>query len=102
MSFHRILRVIPIHCFLAAFALGAATPPSAIIVISNETVPPAGTVQLKFSLSKPVLIAAGELAINLDPAVFGSVTMVSAFSANGDAFGLAQISGLHVDVHFGS
>jgi len=101
MSSYRMLRVIPIQCFVATLAL-YATAPSASVIISDEMVPPGGTVQLKYSLSKPGLIAAGELAVDLDPAVFGSVTAAYAFSANGDAYGLAKITGLHVDVHFGS
>jgi hypothetical protein len=59
-------------------------------------------VQLKFFLSQPSLITSGELAMDLDPTVFASVTAVSAFSANGDAAGVAQMQGLHVDVHFAS
>lgn len=101
MSFCRVLRVIPIHFVLAAFPPGAVTIPASVVV-SDETVPPGGTVQLKFSLSKPALIAGGELALDLDPTVFASVTTATAFSANGDAYGLVQITGLHVDVHFGS
>jgi len=45
---------------------GASTS-SATVVVSNEVVPPGAVAQLKFSLSKPALIAAGELAIDLDP-----------------------------------
>jgi uncharacterized protein (TIGR03437 family) len=101
MSFFFSLRVILIHLSLATFLLGATSNPISVVV-SNETVPPGGTVQLKFSLSRPALIEAGELAIDLDPALFGSIATASAFSANGDAYGLAQIKGLHVDVHFGS
>jgi uncharacterized protein (TIGR03437 family) len=101
MSFYPILRVIPIHCLLATVLLGAANTPVSVAV-SNETVPPGGTVQLKFSLSRPALIAQGELAVDLDPALFGSVITAAAFSANGDAFGFAQITGLHVVVRFGA
>jgi len=101
MSFYRVLCVILIHFSLAAFPPGAVTIPASIVV-SNETVPPGGTIQLKFSLSKPALVAAGELAIDLDPTMFGSVTTATAFSANGDAYGFAQITGLHVVVQFGS
>ena len=101
MSFCRVLRVIPIHFILATFLLGATTTP-VFVVVSNETVPAGGTVQLKFSLSKPALIAHGGLSIDLDPTMFASVTTATAFSANGDAYGFAQITGLHVVVQFGS
>jgi hypothetical protein len=101
MSFYRVLRVIPIHFALAGFVLGAAATPASVVV-SNETVPPGGTVQLKFLLSKPALITAGGLSIDLDPTMFAFVTTATAFSANGDAYGFAQITGLHVVVQFGS
>src|ERR1700724_2267642 len=97
MSFCRVLRVIPIHFILATYLLGATTTPVSVVV-SNETVPLGGTVQLKFSLSKPALIAHGGLSIDLDPTMFASVTTATAFSANGDAYGFAQITGLHVVV----
>ena len=101
MSFCRIPRVIALQVLLATLAL-ATTTSSASVSVSNETVPAGAVVQLKFTLSKPALIAAGELAMDLDPTIFGSVTSASAFSANGDAYGLVQIKGLHVDVQFGS
>jgi uncharacterized protein (TIGR03437 family) len=101
MSFCRVVRVIPIHFSLATLMLGAITAPVSV-VLSNETVPAGGTVQLKFSLSKPALIAHGGLSIDLDPTIFASVSAATAFSANGDAYGFAQITGLHVLVNFGS
>ncbi len=87
---------------LASGAAGAPSPPTAQVVVDSETAPPGATVQLKFFLSQPSLIASGELAMDLDPTVFASVTAVSAFSANGDAAGLVQMQGLHVDVRFAS
>jgi hypothetical protein len=101
MSFYRILCVIPIHFSLATFMLGVTTIPASVAV-SNEMVPPGGTVQLKFSLSKPASISAGGLSLDLDPTMFASVTTATAFSANGDAYGFVQITGLHVVVQFGS
>jgi hypothetical protein len=92
ISFYRVLRVIPIHFSLARFLLGAITTPASVVV-SNETAPPGGTVQLKFSLSRPALIATGRLSVDLDPTMFASVTTASVFSANGDAYGFAQITG---------
>ena len=40
--------------------------------------------------------------LDLDPAVFGPVTAIAAFSAAGDACGYASIHGTHVDIHFSS
>src|ERR1700722_8784733 len=105
VSFRHRFRVIAIQLAailgLAGGAAGASSP-ALQLNVSNETVPPGGTVELKFSLSQPNTIAIGELAMDLDPTVFASVTAASVFSANGDAAGVVQIQGLHVDVHFSS
>jgi hypothetical protein len=105
VSFRHRFRVIAVQlAAIIGLAGGAAGASSQALQlnVSNETVPPGGTVELKFSLSQPNSIAIGELAINLDPTVFASVTAASVFSANGDAAGVVQIQGLHVDVHFSS
>ena len=101
MSFCPIIRVVAVHVLSAVVMLGASTS-LATVVVSNETVPPGAAVHLKFFLSKPALVAKGELVMQLDPTVFGSITTACAFSANGDAYGFARISGLNVDVVFGS
>jgi IPT/TIG domain len=99
---HRLRVILPVVLALAGRAAGAPLPLTARVFVDYETAPPGGTVQLNFFLSQPSLITSGELAMDLDPTVFGSVTAVSAFSANGDAAGVAQIEGLHVDVRFAS
>jgi hypothetical protein len=88
--------------FLAAAVEGFPRSTLLQVIVGNETVPPGGTVQLKFFLVKPAQIAGGELAMDLDPSMFSSVASVSAFGANGDTAGVAQVQGLHVDVHFTS
>ena len=105
VAFRHRLRVIVLQvAAILCLAEGAAGSPSPALqlMVSNETVPPGGTVELKFSLSQPNIIAIGELAVDLDPSVFASATAASVFSANGDAAGVVQIQGLHVDVHFSS
>ena len=87
---------------LASGAAAAPSTPTAQVFVASETAPPGATVQIKFFLSQPSLIASGELTMDLDPSVFSSVSAVSAFSANGDAAGVAQIQGLHVDVRLAS
>ncbi len=99
---HRLRVVLPVILSLSGGVGAAPAPPTARVFVDSETAPAGGTVQLKFFFSQPSLISSGELAMDLDPTVFGSVTAVSAFSANGDAAGVAQIQGLHVDVHFTS
>ena len=105
VAFRHRFRVIAVQVaailYLAGGAAGSPSPALQLIV-SNETAPPGGTVELKFSLSQPNLIAIGEVALDLDPTVFASATAASVFSANGDAAGVVQIQGLHVDVHFSS
>ena len=106
VSLRHRLRVAAVQ-LAVVLALGrgaAAAPaaPTAQVFVESEAAPPGATVQLKFFLSQPSLIASGELALDLDPTVFSSITAVSAFSANGDAAGVAQIQGLHVDARFAS
>jgi hypothetical protein len=60
------------------------------------------TVQIKLSLSAPAAVSSGELALDLDPKVFGPVTAIANFSAAGDASGFATVNGSHVDIHFQS
>jgi hypothetical protein len=93
------LRLVPLFLLLA-HALCAANS-TLVLQISNETAPPGGWVQIKVSLTKPQLVATGQIAIDLDPSVFGDIAAVAAFSANGDAYGEAYVSGTHVDADFG-
>lgn len=87
--------------FLAGGAKGSSSAPIQVTV-SNETVPPGCSIQLKFYVSKPSLVASGSLSVDLDPAIFSSAAAATIFSANGDAYGLVQINGLHLDLQFGS
>ena len=72
------------------------------VLVSNETAPPGATVQIKFTLSQPAAVSSGELAVTLDPTVFGGITGIAAFSAAGDAAGYASVNGNRVDLHFAS
>jgi hypothetical protein len=91
--------VLTLICLLDA---SDAMAQSVNVVASNETAPPGATVEIKFTLAQPAAISSGELALNLDPTVFGGVTAIAAFSAAGDAAGYASVSGSHVDIHFAS
>jgi hypothetical protein len=86
------------------FLIGApgARAQSLNVVTSNETAPPGATVEIMFTLAQPAGVSSGELALNLDPTVFGAVTAIAAFSASGDAAGYASVSGNQVDIHFAS
>jgi hypothetical protein len=74
--------------------------PSASVQISSEVAPSGGWVEIKFTLIKPQLIAGGEIVMDLDPAVFGPIQASGVFGANGDAYGLATITGQHLDAQF--
>ena len=94
-----------IACLLAwliagtAFIGTAAADTGFQVLISSTTVPAGSTAQIQFFLAKPASLANGELYIDLDPAVFGAVTAVT---ADGDAMGYGIVDGRHVDVSFSS
>ena len=52
------------------------------------------------SLAAPALVASGRIVMDLDPTVFGNIGTVAVFSANGDAYGYANVSGQHLDAVF--
>jgi len=95
---HRVWAILPL--FLVLASAQADTTPALNVVLSKETAPPGATVQIKLSLAKPAAVSSGELALDLDPAVFGPVTAIATFSAVGDACGYATINGTHLDIHF--
>jgi uncharacterized protein (TIGR03437 family) len=97
---HRACGILSL--FLALASAHAATTPALNVAISQETAPPGATVQIKLSLSAPAAVSSGELALDLDPKVFGPVTAIANFSAAGDASGYATINGAHLDIHFAS
>ena len=84
----------------------AETPSNLTLVVSNETAPAGGWVQIKVYAAAPRQITAGALSMDFDPAVFGAIADVAVFSATGDAAGYAHVSGrveefdraLHVEV----
>jgi hypothetical protein len=67
--------------FLVLTGAHAAMNPSLNIVPSNETVPPGGTAQIRFSLAKPASVSSWELVPDLDRMVFGPVAAIGTFSA---------------------
>jgi len=83
---------------LAGQAVCATAP--AALQISTETAPAGGWAQIKIYAAKPVAIASGHLVLNLDATAFGTGAMVGLFGANGDAAGLAAVTGPQIDVQF--
>ncbi|HXM41976.1 MAG TPA: hypothetical protein VN924_12025 [Bryobacteraceae bacterium] len=53
-------------------------------------------------MTTPQDVATGRLVMDLDPSVFASIGSVAVFGAHGDAYGMATVSGLHLDAQFSS
>jgi hypothetical protein len=93
-----VTRLASLLC-AAAFALGATTP-TLSLQVSSETAPPGGYVQFKISPSAPALVSSASISIDFDPAIFGNIANVAAFSATGDQLGYATVQGQHVTASF--
>ena len=72
------------------------------LIVSSETAPAGGWVQIKVFAFEPCQISSGALSMDFDPTIFGDIAEVAVFSATGDAGGYAHVSGQHVDAHFTS
>jgi len=83
---------------LCLIAYGQGTAPVLTLRVAPEVVSVGGWAQIKVYADSPALIATGALALDLDPRVFGPIASVAAFSASGDATGLAVVTGTHVEV----
>jgi uncharacterized protein (TIGR03437 family) len=70
--------------------------------ISSETAPAGGWAQIKVFSQTPQLISSGRILMKFDPAVFGTISSVAVFSAQGDAMGIAAVDGASLDVSFSS
>ena len=91
-------------CLLVAGTCGFGSAQALVVQlqVSNDTVPPGTTAQIKISSAKPVLVAAGRIVIDFDPTVFDNIAAAQVFSAAGDAYGAATLQGHHLDVTFAS
>ena len=92
--------LIPI--LFAASALNSAQVPQSdlAVQISAPSVLPGAMAQIRLTLASPHQIVSGNLAMDLDPNVFGPIAAVDVFSATGDQFGVANLRGRHVDAVF--
>ena len=82
-----------VYCLASAFwfsspAAGQTLPVE--IKVADETVPPGGTVQLKFSLTEPRPIMTGTKSFAYDDWAFDGFFGVAVSSPLGDAFGVAS------------
>jgi uncharacterized protein (TIGR03437 family) len=89
--------VLSLTCMLAA------TPPGQLALrVANERAPAGGWAQIKIFAVEPKTVVAGSIAMDFDPAIFGSIASVAVFSATGDTFGYARVQGTHLEAHFSS
>ena len=99
LQLRRVSRcVVPIQLVLAALLAAPLSAANLTLQISSETAPPGGFAQIKISSPTPQLVASGRLVMKFDPAVFGTISSVAVFSAQGDAVGIATVSGQSLDV----
>ena len=86
--------------FLTSTLHAAATQLPA--VLNPITVPPGGTAQIQIFLPTPQSLISGGAVITLDPTIFGAILAADVYSATGDQFGAANITGTTVDIEFQS
>jgi uncharacterized protein (TIGR03437 family) len=94
--------VVPIQLVLTALLAGPLSAADLTLQISSETAPPGGWAQIKISSPTPQLVTGGRLVMKFDSAVFGPISSVAVFSAQGDAVGIATVSGQSLDVSISS
>jgi hypothetical protein len=87
---------------LLAAALHADVPTAVTAAFSSTPASPGGTAQIILTLPTPLRLVAGDVSLDLDPAVFDNISAVNVFSASGDQVGTANILGRHADVQFTS
>ena len=88
-------------CFLPLLLSASdSANPTLTLRVASETAPTGGWTQIKVYAATPQSISQGAISMDFDPAVFGDIAGVAAFSAAGDAIGYASVQGQHVDAHF--
>jgi uncharacterized protein (TIGR03437 family) len=95
VSFRHISWVTFIQLLLLALVPSSlcGANPTLTLQVSSETAPPGGTAQFKISLSAPALVSTASISMTFDPAIFGPILNVAAFSATGDQAGYANVNG---------
>jgi hypothetical protein len=86
--------------FLVLQAALYAANPALTLEVSNEIAPAGGWAQIKIRVTEPLPVAAASIVMDLDPSVFGNISEVAVFSADGGAYGFAGVSGRHLDAKF--
>jgi hypothetical protein len=94
--------VIATRISVAVLLALTASAADLTLQVSNETVPAGGWAQIKIFAATPQKVGFGRIAMRLDPMVFGSITAAAVFSPQGDATGIASVSGPTLDVTFTS
>ena len=83
-------------CSVVTYASQAQGQVPIELVVSSETVPPGGMLQLTVSLTEPQPIRRGSPLLAFSSTVLGSVQGLSIYSPAGDAIGAAVVSGGNV------
>ena len=94
--------VILTQLVLFALLAGPLFAGNLALQVSSETAPAGGWAQIKIFPATPQLVSTGRIIMKFDSAVFGSPSGVAVFSAQGDAVGVATVSGQSLDVTFSS
>lgn len=98
----RGLRSFATPCALGLFCAALLSADTLQLVVSSETVPAGATAQIKVFLATPKAVSSGRCFMSLDPAVFGDIIQVMAFSATGDIYGAPTVKGTAIDLKFNS
>ena len=72
------------------------------IQVADRLVRPGGMAQIEVWASSPSPVTRGAFGLELDPAVFGEIIDVTAFSAAGDVVGVAEVAGRSLEAQFRS
>jgi len=95
------MRPKAITALLAATAvLGANSYPGLWVDVSSETIPPGGTVQVKYTLTESAPISVPGPKAVFDPDLFDGLEGVNLFNGTGDVYGVALVQGSTVLVNY--
>lgn len=89
-----------ILAMVGSSAYAQIAPLPAEVHVADETIPPGGTVQLKFSLTEPRPIMIGASVSALDTVAVDALFGVSLYSPAGDVFGVARYQDGQFNVNY--
>src|SRR5215831_4118331 len=84
----------------ATVAVTAGSYPGLWVDVVSETIPPGGTVQVKYTLTESSPISVPGPKAYFDPQLFDGVEGINLFNATGDVYGVAVLQGATVLVNY--